>query len=165
MWSPDIVRPESAAVVGLFDVVEHIEDELGFLKGVHQTLDENGLVFITVPAFRMLWSYEDVYGGHFRRYRLAELQTLLTRAGFRVEYSTYFFSVLPVPIFLQRSIPRFLGWRKAPDPESIQREHSNAKGIAGRVMDRWLRWEQSRIAYLKHLGTGSRCVIVGRKVS
>ncbi len=164
MWSPEIVRPECAAAVGLFDVVEHIQDDVGFLRGVHQTLAPDGLVFITVPALRSLWSDEDVYAGHFRRYRLGELQRLLTETGFQVEYSSYFFSMLPLPIFALRSVPSFLGLRKSPDTASIRKEHSNAKGMAGRLMDRWLQWEQRRVAGLKQIWTGSSCVIVGRKV-
>jgi SAM-dependent methyltransferase len=164
MWSPEIVRPESAEAIGLFDVVEHIQDDIGFLNGVHQTLAPNGLVFITVPALHSLWSYEDVYAGHFRRYRLGELQRLLIKTGFKVEYSSYFFSMLPLPIFALRSVPSFLGWRKAPDSESIRNEHTAAKGFAGRMMDRWLQWEQGRVAALKSIFTGSSCVIVGRKV-
>ncbi len=164
MWSPKIVRPECAPAVGLFDVVEHIQDDVGFLRGVHQTLAPNGLVFITVPALHSLWSYEDVHAGHFRHYRHGELQRLLVKSGFQVEYSSYFFSMLPLPIFALRSVPSFLGWRKAPDTESIRNEHTAAKGIAGRMMDRWLQWEQGRVAALKWICTGSSCVIVGRKV-
>jgi hypothetical protein len=164
LWTPEIVRAECTEAIGLFDVVEHIQDDVGFLKGVHQTLTPDGLVFITVPALHSLWSYEDVYAGHFRRYRLGELQRLLIRTGFKVEYSSYFFSMLPLPIFALRSVPSFLGWRKAPNTESIRNEHTAAKGIAGRMMDRWLQWEQGRVAALKSICTGSSCVIVGRKV-
>ncbi len=164
MWTAETVMSSSVAAVGLFDVVEHIEADFGFLKDVHQTLMLNGLVFITVPALHCLWSYEDVYAGHFRRYRLGELQRLLKKIGFKVEYSSYFFSMLPLPILALRSVPGFLGWRKAPDTESIRKEHTAAKGIAGRMMDRWLQWEQCRVAALKTICTGSSCVIVGRKV-
>jgi hypothetical protein len=164
MWSPEFVRPECAEAVGLFDVVEHIQDDRSFLESVHQTIAPNGLVFITVPALHSLWSFEDVYAGHFRRYRLGELQRLLIKTGFKVEYSSYFFSMLPLPIFALRSIPSVLGWRKAPDTDSIRNEHTAAKGIAGRIMDRWLQWEQSRVARLKQIWTGSSCVIVGRKI-
>ena len=163
MWSPEIVRPECAEAIGLFDV-EHIEDDVGFLRGVYKTLAISGLVFMTVPAMHSLWSYEDVYAGHFRRYRLRELQRLLARSGFRVEYSSYFFSMLPLPIFALRSVPSFFGLRKAPDTESIRNEHTAAKGVAGRLMDRWLQWEQGRVAGLRQIWAGSSCVIVGRKV-
>lgn len=119
---------------------------------------------MTVPALHSLWSYEDVHAGHFRRYRLGELQGLLVKSGFRVEYSSYFFSMLPLPIFALRSVPSFLGLRKAPDTQSIRNEHTAAKGFFGRMMDRWLQWEQGRVAALKSICTGSSCVIVGRKI-
>jgi hypothetical protein len=164
MWSPEIVRPECAAAVGLFDVVEHIQDDCGFLKGLYQTIAPGGLVFITVPALHSLWSYEDVYAGHFRRYRLGELQRLLVKSGFRVEYSSYFFSMLPLPILVLRSIPGFLGWRKAPDSRSIQSEHTAARGIAGKLMDRWLNWEQCRVSSGQSICVGSSCILVAKKL-
>ncbi len=71
--------------------------------------------------------------------------------------------MFPLPIFALRSVPGFLGWRRAPDTESIRNEHTAAKGFAGRMMDRWLQWEQGRVAALKSIWTGSSCVIVGRK--
>jgi hypothetical protein len=86
------------------------------------------------------------------------------KTGFRVEYSTHFFSMLPLPIFALRSVPSFLGWRKAPDTESIRNEHTAAKGIAGRMMDRWFQWELGRVVALKSICIGSGCVIVARKV-
>jgi len=109
MWSPQTVNAGVAAAVVLFDVVEHIEDDLQFLKGVHATLAPDGLVFITVPTFTLAWSYEDVHAGHFRRYTPSELHVLLQKAGFPVEFSSYSFCPMTVPIFLLRSISSFLG--------------------------------------------------------
>ena len=163
MWTPDLVYSGSAAAVGLFDVVEHIEDDEQFLRGVYTTLATNGLVFITVPAFNCLWSNEDVHAGHFRRYRLPDLQTLMINVGFCIEYSSYFFGVLPLPIFLQRCIPTHIGWRKASIPQTTQREHSNAPGFTGRFLNQLLHREHVRIARLQRMWTGSSCVLVGRK--
>ena len=64
------LRPESLDAVGLFDVVEHIRDEVGFLRTVRQTLCHGGRLYLTVPAFRALWSSEDDLVGHHRRYTL-----------------------------------------------------------------------------------------------
>ena len=164
MWSPQTVNAGVAAAVGLFDVVEHIEDDLKFLKGVHETLAPDGLVFITVPAFTLLWSSEDVHAGHFRRYRLSQLRALLQKAGFRIEFSSYFFCPLTLPIFLVRSIPSFIGLRTEVDPATTTREHVQNSGLAGRIMGRILSWEASRIAAGKSVPFGSSCLIVGRKI-
>jgi len=165
MWSPQTVNAGVAAAVGLFDVVEHIEDDLKFLKGVHETLAPDGLVFITVPAFTLLWSSEDVHAGHFRRYRLSQLRALLQKAGFRVEFSSYFFCPLALPIFLLRSIPSFIGLRTKVDSATTTKEHAQNLGLVGRIMRRILAWEASRIAAGKSVPFGSSCLIVGRKTT
>jgi len=164
VWSPQTVNTGVAAAVGLFDVVEHIEDDLQFLQGVYETLAPDGLVFITVPAFTLLWSSEDVHAGHFRRYRLSQLRALLQKAGFRIEFSSYFFCPLTLPIFLVRSIPSFIGLRTEVDPATTTREHVQNSGLAGRIMGRILSWEASRIAAGKSVPFGSSCLIVGRKI-
>ncbi|MBK8506198.1 MAG: class I SAM-dependent methyltransferase [Saprospiraceae bacterium] len=102
-------RSESLSSVGLFDVVEHVKDDVGFLTMVAEKVKPGGHVFLTVPAFDFLWSRNDSVAGHFRRYTLSSLQTVLTSAGFSVSYSSYLFSWLVVPIFLFRSIPSKLG--------------------------------------------------------
>ena len=165
MWSPQTVNAGVAAAVGLFDVVEHIEDDLQFLQGVYETLAPDGLVFITVPAFTLLWSSEDVHAGHFRRYRLSQLRALLQKAGFRVEFSSYFFCPLALPIFLLRSIPSFIGLRTKVDSATTTKEHAQNLGLVGRIMGRILAWEASRIAAGKSVPFGSSCLIVGRKTT
>ena len=165
MWSPQTVNAGVAAAVGLFDVVEHIEDDLQFLQGVHETLTPDGLVFITVPAFTLLWSSEDVHAGHFRRYRLSQLRALLQKAGFRIEFSSYFFCPLALPIFLLRSIPSFIGLRTKVDSATTTKEHAQNLGLVGRIMGRILAWEASRIAAGKSVPFGSSCLIVGRKTT
>jgi hypothetical protein len=165
MWSPTIVHANSASAVGLFDVVEHIEDDLGFLQGVHETLTNNGLIFITVPAQRWLWSYEDVHAGHYRRYHLTQLQQLLQQSGFKVEFSSHFFSPLPLPILMQRTLPGLLGWRNKTNLKKTKSEHRRTGGFSSQMLNSVLRWEQIRIAQLKTVFTGSSCVVVGRKTN
>ena len=165
MWSPKTVNAEVAAAVGLFDVLEHVEDDLHFLKDVHETLEPNGLLFITVPAFNLLWSTEDVHAGHFRRYRLRHLRTLLQNAGFRVEFSSYFFCPLTLPIFGMRSIPSFFGLRTKVHSATTVREHTQKLSMAGAVIGRTLSWEAARIAVRKYVPFGSSCVLVGRKTT
>jgi SAM-dependent methyltransferase len=95
--------------IGLFDVIEHIENDQDFLKEVHSRLNDHGRVFITVPAYQSLWSKEDVEAGHFRRYNLDSLIKTARNSGFRVIYSSYFFAILVPLIFLLKSLPFKLG--------------------------------------------------------
>ena len=76
--------------IGVFDVVEHIEDDIGFLNHLWELLVPGGMIYLTVPAYQSLWSLEDENGGHFRRYTLKSLEGKLEQSGFSVKYSTYF---------------------------------------------------------------------------
>ncbi len=63
-------NPHSLPAVGLFDVMEHIEDDLNFLKSIKELMKKNARLYVTVPSYSFLWSAEDVFAGHFRRYDL-----------------------------------------------------------------------------------------------
>ena len=67
-------KPGSIPAIGVFDVVEHIEDDIAFLKHLWELLVPGGMLYLTVPAYQFLWSQEDMEGGHFRRYTLSNLK-------------------------------------------------------------------------------------------
>jgi SAM-dependent methyltransferase len=157
-------RPSSMSSAGLFDVVEHIPDDLAFLSQIHILLKPGGYVFITVPAFHFLWSNEDVHAGHCRRYTTKQLIAVLKKAGFTISYSTYFFSILPIPVFFFRSLPSRIGLRKkSGDPAKHKKEHSNKKGLVTSILDKIWNWEISRVKRGKTIPFGGSCFIVARK--
>jgi hypothetical protein len=85
------------------DVLEHVENDLALLVQYIENAKVGAKVLITVPAFMSLWSNHDVYLGHFRRYRRAELEELVISAGLQIESSHYLFSsLLPVVFLLRR---------------------------------------------------------------
>jgi SAM-dependent methyltransferase len=99
----------TAGAVGLFDVLEHIESELPFLAEIQRCLIPGGRLYISVPAYQSLWSVEDVLAGHYRRYNRRRLRALLSSAGFEIEYITYIFWWLPLPVFTCRALPSRVG--------------------------------------------------------
>ncbi len=72
-------------LVGLFDVVEHVEDDLGLLRRAAGLAVGGGWILLTVPSDPRLWSSLDVYAGHHRRYTRRMLVELLEGADLRVE--------------------------------------------------------------------------------
>ena len=54
-----------AASVGLFDVLEHIEDEAAALKLIHSILEPSGRLFLTVPSYQFLVFFRRHCGGSF----------------------------------------------------------------------------------------------------
>lgn len=86
----------------LLDVLEHIEDDNGFLDLLHRKIHEGGLLLITVPAYMCLWSSEDDFANHYRRYTKRELKEKAEKAGFHVLYGGYFMQFLFLPILVVR---------------------------------------------------------------
>jgi len=72
-----------------FDVLEHVEAEDAFLTEMRRVLRPGGRVFLSVPAYKFLWSDHDVSLHHFRRYTRGSLRDALTRNGFEVVRITY----------------------------------------------------------------------------
>lgn len=90
---------EQFDLVGLFDVLEHVEDHEGALAALRGKLSAEGRILMTVPAFPWLWSAHDERHHHFRRYTKASLAEAAKAAGLTVERSFYFNSTLfPVAV-------------------------------------------------------------------
>lgn len=158
-------KKNTIPAIGLFDVVEHIENDIDFLTTVHKFLKDNGLVFITVPAYKSLWSNEDVDGGHFRRYTLKELESKLRNVGFVISYSTYIFSILPLVVFVFRTIPSRLGLNQNSNSvEKHKKEHGNKSGFIGRVLTWIWKIELDKIGSGKKIPFGGSCFVIAKKV-
>lgn len=155
--------PNSMNAIGLFDVLEHIEMERDFLIQLKDLLKAEGKLYLTVPAYNFLWSVEDEITGHYRRYRLGELVKTLESVGYKIEYSSYFFSFLPLPIFLLRTIPSKLGWRQEGSLETTQKEHKPKLGIAGQILEKYLSLEIALIERQKYIPIGGSCLVIAKK--
>jgi SAM-dependent methyltransferase len=81
-------------VIGAFDVLEHIKEDEAVLAEMLRALHPGGLILVTVPQHPWLWSRQDEYACHVRRYRIGELREKVLRAGFRVRLETSFVSLL-----------------------------------------------------------------------
>jgi hypothetical protein len=157
-------KKESIESAGLFDVVEHIEDDVEFLKTLSEYLKKGGKLYITVPSFKWLWSNEDNFAGHYRRYTLKSLKTVLKKAGYEIEYSTYIFSILPIPILLFRCLPYRLGLaKKSEDLNKNEQEHKEKKGILSGLLNSIWNWEINRIKKNKRIYFGGSCFVVAKK--
>lgn len=77
-----------------FDVLEHVEDDVGLLREFRRALKPGGRLLLTVPALSILWSGEDEVSRHLRRYTKRELIQKLRAGGFEVQKATYFNSLL-----------------------------------------------------------------------
>ena len=89
-----------------FDVLEHIEDDSQALREIRRCLKLNGLLFLSVPSYKFLWSNHDVQMHHYRRYSSREICSLIINAKLNIVRSSYFNIFLLVPIIIFRSIKK-----------------------------------------------------------
>ena len=160
-------KDASVAAFGLFDVLEHIEQDRAFLQRLSACLVKGGWLYLTVPAYNVLWSVDDDVAEHFRRYTTRTLAERLTAAGFAVRYCSYFFSFLVPAVLVFRAIPSRLRLRRravAASAANTEREHATPSGVAGRFLQRCRAFELRRIAQKKRIPTGSSCVAVAQKI-
>lgn len=101
-------------LIGLFDVLEHIEHDVECLVALRGKLADGGAIFLTVPAFQFLWSKHDERHHHFRRYSKASLKRAAARAGLVVDRSFYFNSFLFPAATAARALKSIIG-NDAPD--------------------------------------------------
>lgn len=85
-------------IVLLLDVLEHIEDDLGFLSAlVANNLADGAKVLISVPAWPQVWTPHDEFLRHFRRYSPSTALELIRQARLRpVRSGGLFHSLLPL---------------------------------------------------------------------
>jgi len=134
-------KNNSIEAVGIFDVLEHIKKDKLFIKRVKEKLAVNGKLYLTVPMHSFLWSEEDDHIGHFRRYSKKQLFNLLENSGLKVEYFSFCFAILLLPIFLFRTIPTKLGIKRKIALKTLKKEHYLKSKKLNKILEIWLKIE------------------------
>ncbi len=86
-------------VVGAFDMLEHVNEDMLVLAGIRRALHSGGGLVLTVPQHQFLWSAADEKARHARRYEMKELACKVNRCGFEILRMTSFVSLL-LPLML-----------------------------------------------------------------
>ena len=72
-----------------FNVLEHIEDHRSSLEWIGQSVQQDAVLALIVPAHPSLYGKMDREAGHFRRYTRSSTQSVLQDAGWQVEQCRY----------------------------------------------------------------------------
>lgn len=142
---------------GAFDVLEHIDDDLGVLHGLHRAIRPGGFLFITVPQHRWLWSDADSYAHHVRRYRRSELVDRVTHVGFKVQRVTSFVTSLLPAMTFARLLQRYSVKEYEPERELIPPRWIN------RLLELMLDAECALIKRGLNLSAGGSLVLVAQR--
>lgn len=105
-------------LVTFLDVIEHLDDDVGALRQARALLHDDGLLLVTVPAYRFLWSEHDVVHHHRRRYTRQSLEAAIREAGYEPVDTTYFNTVLFPLIYGARMIGKLLGKAASSDAQA-----------------------------------------------
>jgi hypothetical protein len=138
----------SVTGVGLFDVVEHIENDVKFMSELKDKLPSGSIIYVTVPAHKYLWSDSDDYGGHYRRYNMKMIRKLADDAGLKLLYSSYFFTYVPAITYFLKHIPyKIRGKRdsKAILESEMKNLSSSPSGFALSIFDYFHKKELRKI--------------------
>jgi SAM-dependent methyltransferase len=100
-------------LLGMFDVLEHLDDDVGTLQALADALSPGGALVLTVPAHPWLFDEMDELACHRRRYTRPRLRRVLEDGGFEVRYLRHFMFCL-VPLLLPvRVLGRLLPGERA----------------------------------------------------
>lgn len=89
-------------LICMFDVLEHIADDVATLSALRCRMKNQGRIMITVPAYQWLFSEHDRILHHQRRYTAGTLKKSLALAGYAPLKTTYFNTILfPIGAFVR----------------------------------------------------------------
>jgi hypothetical protein len=109
---------ESFDKILLLDVIEHLHDDVAFLKKVAPLSTPDARIIIAVPDFQFLWSQHDETFELRRRYSARQLASVVRGAGRVLERTTYTHSLLSPLAVIWRTLSYRLGLgRFAPDAD------------------------------------------------
>jgi len=109
---PEEVPAEKFDLVTILDVLEHIADDEKALQKASEILKPAGVLIVTVPAYKFIWSSHDQVNQHYRRYTLTELKQKLKKTGLRIKKISYFNTILFLPIVIGKVAKRIFGSSK-----------------------------------------------------
>ncbi len=100
-------------LVTLFDTVEHIDDDRAVFRESFRVTKPGGLIMVTVPAYQLLFSDNDVVAHHKRRYTAGDLKRKLREAGYTPiktsYYNTILFPVIAPLVLLKKAKMKLFG--------------------------------------------------------
>ena len=158
-------KPGCMPAIGVFDVVEHIEDDVKFLKHLHDLLEPGGMLYLTVPAYNFLWSGADDYAGHFKRYSFRTLVKLCSATHLNVQFLTGIFAWLIAPLSLFRALPYRLVGKSKKDIANVEatiNDHTLPFWFK-RFVKKQNEWEHARISREKPIPLGASLLLAAKK--
>ncbi|MEK7412354.1 MAG: class I SAM-dependent methyltransferase [Planctomycetota bacterium] len=154
------ILPAQFDMIGAFDVIEHIENDVAAIANIHEMLSDDGYFIVTVPQYMFLWSKLDTIVKHKRRYSKKELLLKLRQQGFAISYSSSFLFALFPLMLISRLLDRKDSGNKA-DMEFEKRVRFPK--VLNWIFDKIMRIDEVLIRLGVSLPCGGSLLVVAKK--
>ncbi|MFZ5569087.1 MAG: class I SAM-dependent methyltransferase [Thermodesulfobacteriota bacterium] len=151
---PERAQAYDALLLG--DVIEHIRNPVAALQKARGFIRPGGILLVTVPAMRELWSELDDFSLHVKRYGPGDLRREMQAAGYAVESLEYFMFIPAVILYIQRGMILGKGSRR------LNHDSLAIPGYVNAILEMCMRMEYH---VLKQIAApfGSSLITIGRK--
>ncbi len=90
-FDEDFQTGKQYSLILMLDVLEHLPDPIGALRHASNLLTDDGVLLITVPAFRLLWTTHDDLNHHYTRYTKTSFKKVADEAEIVIDHMRYLF--------------------------------------------------------------------------
>jgi hypothetical protein len=145
---PSEVTGEHSCAVS-YNVLEHIDDDIGALRTMASLVRPGGHVVIVVPAFPFAMGPADVATGHVRRYTKKTMRAAMDAAGLTIERLHYANSLGLIGYYVSTCV-----LKQMPGPGPMVKFYDTTVAPLTRLMERAVRppFGQSVIAIARRPG-------------
>lgn len=98
----DVIIKDKFDVILILDIMEHLKVDDIVKKFIDNNLKDDGIVIITVPAYKKLYSEHDIVNNHYRRYELYEIISKFKK--YKIIKKGYFNSILYPAEYIYRKV-------------------------------------------------------------
>jgi|SRR5947207_8552591 len=142
------------SLILMLDVLEHMPEPAPAIRYALRLLEPGGVLLVTVPAFKLLWTTHDTINQHYTRYTKESFRKLASQTDLRIESERYFFHWLFPAKIAARIAERI--FRTEPEPPEIPVAWANdlLYGLSRLEQKTWGRLS---------LPCGSSLMVFGRK--
>ena len=151
-------------IITALDVIEHLDDDLAALTELKRVLRPGGLLVVSVPAYKALWTYWDDILGHRRRYTVGMMRQSVRKSGLRVRKVSYTNAAILAPVAAIRLLKTLVQKQSQlrnenKDPET---DFMPVPGWLNRLLIGYYNWE-ARFVTRSRLPFGLSVICVAQK--